>query len=43
MIAGDQRVAHIGERKIHEGDLIGGFVVQEINTNGVVLVEQPTP
>ena len=39
MISGGDRLAKIGETELREGDLVGGFVVQEINANGVVLVE----
>ena len=43
MISRHDRVARIGEMELREGDRIGGLVVQEINTNGVVLVEPQAP
>jgi len=43
MISENERVAKIGEAELHEGDAIGGFIVKEINTDGVVLIEDQAP
>lgn len=37
MITADKRIAKIGDKELREGDKIGGFVVKEINRQGVVL------
>ncbi len=43
MITDDERVAWVGPRALRVGDNIGGFVVQEINTNGVILAQDDPP
>ena len=43
MISGKDRRARIGQMEVREGDQIGGFVVQEINSDGVVLIEHQAP
>ena len=43
MISNGDRLARIGQWELREGDRIGGFVVHQINADGVVLVEQEAP
>ena len=35
--------ATIGTRLVHEGDVIDGFRVERIDTDGVILKEAPLP
>jgi len=39
IIHGDERIARMGPRVLRVGDELGGLIVEEINSEGVVLVE----
>lgn len=43
MISDGSRVARVGDLELREGDRIGGCVVREITTDGVVLFEDVRP
>lgn len=38
-VAGDERVARIGAQDYHVGDIVGGFQITEISSQGIVLSE----
>jgi len=43
MITAQERLAKVGDRDLRIGDNVGGYIVQEINMDGVVLVENAVP
>jgi hypothetical protein len=43
MITARERLAKVGDRDLRIGDNVGGYIVQDINMDGVVLVENAVP